>query len=179
MDILQIGAKDFKTLFHKKYTIQAGRKGKVINIVFYFGAEHYHHLTGFHKLIDLPNISKSKNKKNLFQSVLNGKIPLEKIEKSSFYDEISDRVLIFSKLKDLVNNLQTKDIVIKFNSDTAKTRINAEILLYNNDVLLFLKSDTSKGENYYVPETFFVRSNHFIDGQEKYTILDFNIESIY
>lgn len=65
MDILQIGAKDFKTLFHKKYTIQAGRKGKVINIVFYFGAEHYHHLTGFHKLIDLPNIRKFKKQKEL------------------------------------------------------------------------------------------------------------------
>ena len=178
-NILQTSAIGFKDLFHKKYTIHVGHNQKELDIIFYFSAEHFHHLIGLHKLVDLPNISRQKQKKNFFRQVVDGKVSSASATDSKFYADISDRVSSFYKLNLLVNSLQAKDIVIKFNNNTANSTINAEILLYNSEVLLFLKNDPSKGENIYVPSSFFLREDKYLMRQEKYTILSVNINSVF
>lgn len=178
-DILQTSAINFKKLFHKKYIIQAGHNQKKLDIIFYFTAEHFHHLIGLQKLSDQPNISKPRQKKKLFQQIIDSKISLQNIEKSVFYKDIKSRIHNFQKLSILVNNLKKKDIIIKFNKKTAKSGINADIVLYNSDIMLFLKKDLSKGENIYIPISFFLLNNKYTMRQEKYTILLFRIDHIF
>ena len=71
MDLLQEVALKYGDLLNKDYLIKASYKKKTIEICFFFLPEHFYHLVGFHKLLDMKDLTKPKY---LYTSIISKKI---------------------------------------------------------------------------------------------------------
>ena len=56
MDLLQEVALKYGDLLNKDYLIKASYKKETIEICFFFLPEHFYHLVGFHKLLDMKDL---------------------------------------------------------------------------------------------------------------------------
>ncbi len=169
MDILQECAVSFEKLFHKNYVITAGRKGKLVTITIIFQAEHFHHLIGLHKLIDLPQISKAKNKTIIFHNVKSAKITYDEIKSSIYIEEVDQRMKYFTNIENLLNS----KIIIKFDKRKAYTSINAKFLIYElyEGIYIHLFFEP-KNQELHIPCAFFPREDaKFVNQQEIFTVL--------
>ena len=181
MDLLYLSACAFQNLLHKQYNVIIGYKGKTTDISFYFLPSHYYHLIGLHKLSDIPKINGGlKIKMSILSNVLNKKITYEDIKKSSFIQEISERISYSTNIKDIIDSICKGKIILGFNGKQI-TRIKADFLIpqnYSNGYLhLFLNHEDKK--NLYVPCSFFFRNNDkYILGQKKFSTLSFEIIDI-
>ena len=141
----------------KKFLLRAGKKGQVLELKIFFGAEHFKHLMGLHKLKDLPVIQKSSSE-ILYKRILNNQITLADISKSEYFSEMSDRLGSFHQIKD---TMFSPGLMLKSSDGTFKS-ISADFLLAKkNDtdeyVHLFLKNSH---EGITVPVTFFERQDY-------------------
>lgn len=173
MDILQSSANLFKDLFNKDYIITAGRKQKLLEITLFFAEEHFHHLIGLQKLLDMPQISKAKSKSSIFKSILLGEITYEKIAASEYIQEVDNRLKYISR----INNLLQGNVVIKFDKRKAFTSIDANFLLYEmyDEKYIHLFFEFKKN-NVCVPCTLFAHDDYkYVRQQEVYKVLDVKI----
>lgn len=63
MDLLYEAASNYQELLNKKYHIKAVYKDETIELSFSFLIEHFYHLIGFHKLLDIVK----KNKQTILK----------------------------------------------------------------------------------------------------------------
>lgn len=190
MDNLQKAAVFFKYISENEFKFVLGSKGKQREIVISASEDHFPHLVGLDKLIDIKNsIFRTQGKKEVLARILSGDLGLELIEKSSFFinDEfhqsIENRISFFSLLRPMFTNgdvLGEANFV--FLKKNAYSSINANYLFrlqiksgaqvyYLN---LFLKRDESPGasSNHYIPISFFPRTdNKYETKQQSLTVL--------
>ena len=181
MDLLYISACEFQNLLHKQYNAVVGYKGKLTDISFYFLPSHYYHLIGLHKLSDIPKISGNlKIKMAMLKDIINRKITYDDIQKSSFIQEIAERIRYAANIKDIINSIDKGKVILGFNGKQM-TRIQADFLIPQNHsggyLHLFLNHENKK--NLYVPCSFFFSNNDkYMVGQKKFTTLTFEIVDI-
>lgn len=139
----------------KKFHLQAAKKGKLIDLEIVFGAEHFKHLTGLHKLTDI-QATQAKSE-ILYHRILNKEISMDNINSSSHLSEMGDRLEVFNKLKEtlLSPNLMLKSSHGRFRG------VTADFLLVQqkdkNNIHLFLKGDN---EGIVIPVTYFQRQDN-------------------
>ena len=93
MDKLKECAISFSKLFDTEYHVIAGKKGKRIKPVLFFGKEHFYHLIGLHKLNDIQKARGDKRK--IYDSIIADNLTYEDISRSIFFPEISNRFAYF------------------------------------------------------------------------------------
>lgn len=172
MDLLYEAACSYQSLLGKDYHVVAGYRGERIEFTFVFLPEHFYHLVGFHKLLDLRGVSRPNM---LYRKALAHEIDFSLVAKSPFYGEMSERLRIFSRIQEIIEGLPSGKIVIEF-SQKHRTRIRANFLLFQKDrdsyAHLFLRC----GERYCVPCSFFCRGDDkYIANNKKYRVIDFCI----
>ncbi len=171
MDLLQEVALKYGDLLNKDYLIKASYKKETIEICFFFLPEHFCHLVGFHKLLDMKDLTKPKY---LYTSIISKKITYDTIKNSKFLDDMYDRLQRFCRINELIDHLKSGEVVIEF-SQKNRTKIQADFLLYdlsNKEYAhLFLRKNGNHG---YVPCSFFCRSDEkYICNNKKYRITEF------
>lgn len=171
MDKLMAAALIYQPFLKKEYLIQAGRKKNSWEIKLIFNREHFHHITGLQKLIDLPQYSKANR---IFTEIIAGRITYQDIAQSVYIAEVDKRLDVFHYFEEILSG----KIVLKFNPVLAHTRINADMLMYNHKYLdihlnLFFKRIK---DNVFVPYSFFPsQDGKFVERQERYTVLNIKI----
>ena len=171
MDLLYEAALEYKKLLGKDYHIKAVYRNEVIELSFLFLPEHFYHLVGFHKLLDLKHIASPRF---LYTRVTSGKLAYATIERSNFLEDMHDRMKSFYRINKIIDRMSMGDIIIEF-SHKNRTRIVADFLIY--DLLdgvyahLFLRRYDKYG---YVPCSFFCRGDDkYIKNNKKYRIKEF------
>ena len=92
MDKLKLCADAFNKLFDIEYCCIIGRKGNTREFLLMFDAYHFHHLAGLHKLSDMPELR--KNRERVFKDVLSEKLTYEMINKSVDFPDIESKLII-------------------------------------------------------------------------------------
>lgn len=103
-DLLFSAATEFNKLVGKRIELTLGRKRLSEKVVILFDPKGFHHLVGLHKLSDIPPVSKPATN-NIFNDILNRKICITDIKKSTHFNEITDRLEIVNQ----INDIFTKD----------------------------------------------------------------------
>lgn len=168
-------AEFYKTLMRKDYvfTLENGIKFKI-----FFKSGNFYHLIGLHKLVDIKQLTDANTSPDkIFKDILSGRISVEAIEKSAFYNRISDRVKYFEKITDMLDKHKSK-IIIDFDPALVEgTELkNTEYILYRhlNSGYANLTIGEKNGSTY--PETFFAEdSKRYISEQNLLDILDIEI----
>lgn len=173
MDLLYEAALKYRELLNKDYHITAGYKDEVLELSFLFLPEHFYHLIGFQKLLDMKHLSRPRF---LYTRIMSRKITFTSIERSSFLDDMYDRMREFHRINSLIEHMKSGEIIIEF-SKRNRTRIQADFLMYDlrdgNYAHLFLRKDDRYG---YVPCSFFCREDDkYIQNNKKYRIRDFSV----
>lgn len=138
---------------------------------YFFLPEYFYHLVGFHKLLDMKDLTKPKY---LYTSIISKKITYDTIKNSNFLDDMYDRLQRLCRINELIDHLKSGEVVIEF-SQKNRTKIQADFLLYdfsNKEYAhLFLRKNGNHG---YVPCSFFCRSDEkYICNNKKYRITEF------
>lgn len=170
MDKLKECARAFDRLTNIEYRIVVGRKGVTRNINLKFRLTEFHHLLGLHKLKD--NMINKEGRTKVFEKILQGKITYAKLQQSSYFSDIENRVEPFVKLERL---LDKNDIIFKYNNKVNLfSKIQADFLLcskyIDNDIYIFISKHGNEDD--YFCRSFFPKENiDFRKGQAKYTLL--------
>lgn len=155
MDNLVLAAEYYREkLENKKFHLQIGKKGTVLEFDITFGAEHFKHLIGLHKLKDLPQVQRKSE--IIYRQILDGKTTLTDISKSKDYAEIQSRIDNFCQIDNILFKGKTAVKSLKGCFNT----INADYMLslHENDYFhLFLKC---KNATFALPVTFIVQHNN-------------------
>ena len=181
MDSLRAGAVSYNLLLHKKFTISAGAKTAQITFSFIFKPVNFYHLIGYHYLMDIQGLGKRaarQEKEMALKRTLNNNIAFHKITRSSYYNEIADRVAWFHRIDGLVAHIGSvfgNKKLVRF-EQKGYSQIKSGYVIYEEYpdlqkvIMLFL----TQGENdIYHAESFIVANNmNKLLNQKKYTILD-------
>lgn len=171
---LKILAEYYANFLNKEYTIIAGRRGKKLSFTCSFQREHFHHLLGLHKLIDMPQICKPKNKYMFFKDVQKGKFV--ELDKSYYYHELESRQICLMRIEKLLQ----QDVIIRFDKRKAFSTIHAQLLFFEhyNDTYLHLFFNCGQ-RGLYTPCSLFVnKTTKYILQQEKFKVLEFNCKDL-
>lgn len=156
-------------LNNKEFHLKAKRKGEFIEFDILFREEHFKHLIGFHKLIDLPE---HRDKSGIIlEAILNQRIDSDYISLSAHYSEIVDRIDNFKELK---NCLYTDELMLRRINEYSFNTIQADFLMTKEldfgIVELFLKEN---GPALAVPVTFFTADkNKYLAHTSKWQIVE-------
>ena len=147
MNLLQQSALAWKEITEYRYLFTYGYKKKLYPINLTFSLEDYHHLAGFQymKDISLPNYTSAK----IVDRILEGKIPFEKVQKATQYEE-----MIKPRLEALVHLKNSLDNEFTLYSYMPRmypfiTNIKADYLIashINIDSFIFIIRSTPQGE---------------------------------
>lgn len=166
MDLQELALFYEQFLYHQ-YVLVVGKRNKQFTFKLSFRGDHFHHLLGLQKLVDLPELQ-PRNKYAFFENVKTGKFQPD-ITKSIYYTDIADRPNIFYRIE----NLLQQNIIIRFNKNRAYTSIHAQALLYekyqNHYIHLFF---TLKNQLYHPCSFFAHHDTKYIANQEVFNILD-------
>lgn len=149
----------FFPLLNIEYVIVLGRKGVSVTLRIIFDKKDCFHLMGLQYLEDRPEINRDRGK--IFDEILEGKLPVEKIESSDFYKKIEQRVHFLPLLENLLDDNNT---VFKYNRKTnAYSVIEADYLMKHNaenrNLYLFLSKNR---EDTYYCRSFFPEEKRII-----------------
>lgn len=157
MDKLQLAINSYNKLIGKEIKLVIGRKGKKSNIYIDFYIEDFYHLIGYHHLKDLTSISRL-SAKIAFRKTINGKITLDMLKKSVYFNDIEDRIdciILFYKM------FSDSNLVFKFRSNSfgkkfSKIKWNYLILFPTNNLngYLFLQEIRKKPGHFACISTF-------------------------
>ena len=173
-DKLYEAAKFFKdNLENKRFHLKAGNKQKkLIEFDIQFTANNFKHLTGLHKLTDVPQFKRKSSR--LYNDILNKEITEKDIFQSEkLTDETIKRIEHFQVLKDI---LQDKRIMIR-SVDGQFFKIPADYMITKSDVdkqyaHLFLKRNDGN-QSITFPVTFIIEPSTLFLGkkEERWTVL--------
>lgn len=171
MDLLRECAQAYNKLLAYEYHFIIRRKGKSREFTLTFDKADFHHLAGLHKLKDNMRLQRGK-RADIFDEILEEKIGINQIQKSSFYKEMAMRLEPLTHLEEFLDNEQ---LIFRYNEKVHKySCIKAEYLLegkYKENVIyLFLgaRDDTLT----HMCRTFFPKSDkNYSAGQPQFTLL--------
>lgn len=179
MDVLKQAAQVYNDLIGKEYHITFSNR-KTVRIVFKSG--NFSHLAGLHKLRDLYQVSSyGYNAARLYKLVHSGKLTLDDLERSCYFDrDAYDRLESLCRICELLAvgekavhpfDKQKCSVCVSFKSDT---------LFYKDDgwefFITFGVALDGKGE-YHYPETVFYRFDRsYILGQSIVVIDDIEVK---
>ncbi len=175
MKDIQECAKYYKTLMRKDYvfTLENDIKFKI-----FFKSSNFYHLIGLHKLVDIKQLTDANvSPDKIFKDILSGRISVETIEKSVFYDRIRDRVKYFEKITDMLDKYKSK-IIIDFDPELVEgTELkNTEYILFRHLSSGYANLTIGEKNGFTYPETFFAEdSKRYISEQNLLDILDIEI----
>lgn len=147
MNLLQQSALAWKEITKYRYLFTYGYKKKLYPINLTFSLEDYPHLAGFQytKDISLPNYTSAK----IVNRILEGKIPFEKVQKATQYEEmIKPRLETLIYLKNSLDNEFTLYSYVP-RMYPFITNIKADYLFashINIDSFIFIIRSTPQGE---------------------------------
>lgn len=146
MDILQEQAIAYQKLMQYEYYFAVAYKDSSREFILRFPIENFLHLTGIHKLKDLPVHRMSSEK--LFTKCLNGKITYNSLTCSEFFSLIENRICCIAKIEEL---LDSKHLVIICNGNFMReySNIKADFInegKVNNCILYLFLQDYSKNK---------------------------------
>ena len=163
-------AKVYKNLLRKEYVLYL-ENGICIELV--FSQDNFKHLMGFHKLSDVSQVVNNSSKKIYKYALTNKNDINKKVKNSSHYSEISERILYFN----LIPQIMESKIIVDFDVSKMPTEYHSKLL--NTKYILYKRIEKPykvahltlvEEEVYYKPETFFVEpSNAYLSEQ---TLLD-------
>lgn len=171
MDKLYEVAKFYaETLKDRCFHLKAGKRGVTVEFNIVFGAEHFKHIFGLHKLSDLPMIQKNSSS-TIFRQILTHELTYEMIGKSKYFSKTEPRLRNF---KELESTLFSKELMIK----SLKGKFN----LITADYMLTQRHGTvhyahlflaEKIKGVVLPVTFLInRDNQYIkNNPNKWTVL--------
>lgn len=171
MDSLQKCAKAFDRLTQYHYHFVIGRKGQTLKFAVSFDRSDFHHLAGLHKLKDNVRLQTGQ-RSTIFQDILDGKYPLERIKHSVYFSEMEQRLIPLAHLEEFMDS---NEIIFRYNEKANRfSAIQADYLLQNDveqlPVYVFLAHRT--GQETYVCRTLFPKiDKDYTVGQPKYTLL--------
>lgn len=170
MDKLKQSAISFAKLMNYEYELVAGSKKTLISLKLFFQKKHFMHLIGLHKLTDLQLQRYSKEK--MYDMILNDELTYEYIQRSEFFLEISERIDLFPRLEQALDN---NELMIKYNSGFAVgTVICASYIIlceFENTTLHFFIDYDETNERYFGRSFFGRTDDKFTKGQQKFKIL--------
>lgn len=137
-------------------------------IPFCFKLAHFHHLLGLHYLDDMPDIKNAKNKSGLVKKLLKDPRLFSRIQRSSHFEKIRDRIEKFPIIVDMLISDRCKIIIDFDKSLLPATSIKSEFLLYKTeDYKCYHILGIASVKNFYYPETFLVEnSKYYVTGQK-------------
>ncbi len=127
-DLLFSCANNFQKLFNVSYDLCLGRKGKLHNIHLTFAQDQFFHLSGLHKLDDLPWLKRVKRER-IFEDILCGHLTIETLAKSLHYSDIENRLKYLNCLESF---LDSDRLVYRYDPRFHNhSKIQADYLLQN------------------------------------------------
>lgn len=147
-------------LANRRFEITIIKKQEERNIEFLFLPQHFYHLIGLHKLIDLSFLKRSST--DIYKEILDGKLTYSDISQSKHITLISDRIIhhreMFNILK--AESLFFRSLHGRFKGVISDCVLTKEIDSTSIFSFLFFKQD----KNVYFPCSFFTRNE-----QKEYT----------
>ena len=169
MDKLKLCADAFSKLFYIKYHCIIGRKGKTREFLLVFDSYHFHHLAGLHKLSDMPELR--KNRERVFKDIMAGKLTYDMISQSIDFPDIKSR---FDYLHRLEAFMDSNDIIFHYDKcNDPSSRIDAVYLLQNEidgDINYFF-IDKGEDDNFFGRSFFLKTQKDFTVAQQRWTLL--------
>ena len=146
MDILQEQAIAYQQLMKYEYHFVVAYKNKTREFILRFPIENFLHLTGIHKLKDLPVHRMAADK--VFAKCLNGTLRYNYLQQSQNFNEIENRICLVSKIEEL---LDSKHLVIICNGNFMRqySKIPADYInegTVNNCTLYLFLQDYNKNK---------------------------------
>ncbi len=172
---IKSAALSYQKLFDYEYqfTVVRNRNTQPINICIRFDKSTFHHLCGLHKLKDIAVVRREK-RESVFDKIIDGTYSDELFQKSTWYDEILDRIDCLEHLEAILDD---KDTIFKFNPSANKSsKIDADYIIKNETLGLryyFLVSQNDT-DNFFFGRSCFTRGQNerdFTIGHTSYTIL--------
>lgn len=118
----------FLPLLNVEYEIILGRKGVSVTLRLGFDKKDCFHLMGLQYLEDRPELNRDRGK--VFDEIVAGRITIEQIESSDFYEKIEKRVDFLPLLEQMMDS---NDTVFKYNKKAnIYSMIDADYLMKNN-----------------------------------------------
>ena len=159
----------FRSLLAVEYELILGRKGTAVHLRFRFHKKDCYHLMGLQYLIDRPELKKDRGR--IFDEIADGKIRVEQIESSDFYEKIKDRIHFLPLLESLLDSNET---IFKYNKKlNTYSLIEADYLMKNcqegRNLFLFLSQDEE--ENYFCRSFFPEEKMDYAKNQASWTLL--------
>lgn len=170
-DLLLKAARKYHSLNGSKLIITLGKKGIISEITVSFQPANFYHLAELHKLKDIQAV-KGHNTTSVLNKILAGKLTSAMIEKSSFYDDMKERLEIISEFPDV---LKSNKIIWKFNkvrtNGWSKIRWNylIDYGIGDNETYVFLKS--KENDNHCFCISAFRKSLDYTKMQIRMTVL--------
>lgn len=126
-DLLYQAALEYKKLKNVIYKIVVGRKGHSYTMMLHFPEESFFHLAGLQHLTDIT--FPSTNKERIYKEILNGKITIDDIKKSIFYEKwfIEERLANLYMLQEMFDS-NSVIYLIHSKKYVMYTRIKADYL---------------------------------------------------
>lgn len=170
MDNLKSAALVFNGLLAVKYKIILGKRGNLTEFSIGFEKEDFFHLIGLQYLRDIPQLK--KNRGIIFDKIISGEITESLISKSSFYEDIRQRIIDFIAFEEL---LDSNELVFKYARNRATfSNILAEYLLktrYNcRTSYIFLDRSNDRSDKF-CRSFFFNENNNYTLNQIAMTLL--------
>lgn len=159
----------FLPLLNTKYEIVLGRRGVAVTLNIIFHKKDCYHLMGLQYLKDRPELNRDREK--IFNEIINGVIPISKLESSVFYKKIEERVHFLPLLEEI---LDCNDTIFKYNKKSnVYSMIDADYLLKNSvksrPVFLFLSR--KKDDTYFCRSFFPQNKMDYTKNQASWTLL--------
>lgn len=169
-DLLFSCANNFQKLFNVSYDLCLGRKGKLHNIHLTFAQDQFFHLSGLHKLDDLPWLKRVKRER-IFEDILCGHLTIETLAKSLHYSDIENRLKYLNCLESF---LDSDRLVYRYDPRFHNhSKIQANYLLQNelfsDTVFVFLKKDGNTND--YICNSIFRKGYDFSSNSQRLTLL--------
>lgn len=145
MDKLQRIALSYKSMLQTQYYFEISKKLNLQKFILSFEQSDFYHLAGLHKLKDIELLQTGTRKSDLFEQIASGKISLEQIKKSNFYNGIESRIFYLEKFQELIDQNQSIFRYIDKNNKTSL--IKADYLLENvsiPDILFIFLSERKR-----------------------------------
>lgn len=118
----------FLPLLNVEYEIILGRKGVSVTLRLGFDKKDCFHLMGLQYLEDRPELNRDRGK--VFDEIVAGRITIEQIVSSDFYEKIEKRVDFLPLLEQMMDS---NDTVFKYNKKAnIYSMIDADYLMKNN-----------------------------------------------
>jgi len=170
MDLLLLAAKEYSKLLGKIY-LYTLETGVVLQVEFAPG--YFHHLLGLQKLTDIPQVIKNP-RAYIYRNIINGKITLNHIQRSKYFNEIESRLRHFPQINRLI---EFEKVIVDFDPSLINSKLTkADYVLYkrSNDNMflnLFLMTDgLNRGKQ--IPLTFLPESTgYYTHGQKTIKVL--------